>query len=681
MHACFVSREYPPNLMGGIGTYVVNMTRILAEAGHTVSVLTQWHPDAAGRGMDAPVTACEGRLRVYYLPFVDLEWRLLPEAWTPAIEGLMRRDTVAGFGLVVTAALENLLLREPVDVIEAPEYEAPLLHFQQCRAALPPGHPWHEVPCVVHLHSPSHMIFEHNDDPLTGRWVRARKAHEALSITLADGVLSPSAFLAGQVREWLALPEERVHVLPYPIGPLLDCPPDCEPEPGLCLFVGRVEPRKGVFEFVEAAVRAARRHPHARFRFVGGPHHRDGKSGGHETAALLQSLIPGPLLDRFDFAGRVPRDTLGAEYRRAAFTAVPSRWDNYPNTCMEAMSCGRPVLASDQGGMAEMLEDGVTGIIAQGGGAPATARRTLADNLAAALDRMLVLDAEALAAMGKAARERILTICDDAAIIAAHVEWYRQLKRTNAAPAAPLRTGVVLLGDGDCAARAPKALDAVNAQDTELVARILVGCGIAGDHLAASRLDGWQVLADDAEGIAQGLDSLPVRLAAALEAAHVDAIYAGAADDVLAPGALRQAANYFANHPEIGCLTCWTRDWEQITTALRVEPAHLLAPAQFPERWFFRMDALAQCGGLLVNGSHLPDLLRDAVLRLLATGWRIGCLAAPIVQPGLGSNAPLLRPFAFQERRDSIRDVTLANLHSFHLDPLTLAEALTEWSA
>ncbi len=244
MHICFVSREYPPNPMGGIGTYVANMTQILAASGVTVSVLTQDHPDAASHGYDAPVVSCDGRLRVHYLPFADANWVLDASVRNSDTDALARRDLPSAFGPVVCYALEKLLTSESPDAIEAPEYEAPLLFFQQKRAALPPSHPWQIVPTIVHLHSPSHMIFEHNDDPLTNPWVRARKANEALSIELAGGVVSPSAFLAAQVSEWLNFDAGRVSVIPYPIGPLLKYCADTKQVRGLCLFVGRVEPRK-----------------------------------------------------------------------------------------------------------------------------------------------------------------------------------------------------------------------------------------------------------------------------------------------------------------------------------------------------------------------------------------------------------------------------------------------------
>jgi len=38
-------------------------------------------------------------------------------------------------------------------------------------------------------------------------------------------------------------------------------------------------------------------------------------------------------------------------------------WENFPYTCLEAMSCGKPVIASGSGGLAEIIEDGYDGIL------------------------------------------------------------------------------------------------------------------------------------------------------------------------------------------------------------------------------------------------------------------------------------------------------------------------------
>ncbi|MBN1404323.1 MAG: glycosyltransferase family 4 protein [Opitutales bacterium] len=657
MHICFVSREYPPNPMGGIGTYVANMTRIMAEAGHTVSVLTQAHRDAPACGFDTPHLCNDRLLRVYYLPFVDEAWQLQTEARNELNEALARRDVAAAFGPIVSDALGKLLLNEQIDAIEAPEYEAPLLHFQQMRAALPYGHAWQKVPTIVHLHSPSHMIFEHDDDSLTSDWVRARKADEAQSIELADGILCPSAFLAAQVCEWLSMPKERVSVIPYPIGPLLDYDAATKPQDGLCLFVGRVEPRKGVFEFVQAAVDVAGEFPKARFRFVGGPHRRGGSVEGRETAELIASLIPPELRERFDFAGKVPRETLGNEYARAAFVAVPSRWDNYPNTCMEAMSCARPVLASDQGGMIEMLRDGETGVVAQG-----KTRSQLLAKLRLGMKQMLTKTPVELEQMGQRARERILRICDDASVIRQHEEYYKEMQTRGKARASrpKAKAGVILVNDGAAEEEIVKAMRSADSQTEELSFKLLAG------EPPLNMPAGWTTAGLNTLGgsLPPDMPELP------------DVLYIGAADDQLPSDALHRALNAFENEPELGLCSMLLRENGQLRASFRYDALHLLSPSEAPERWFFRTTALLNSGGVLANGYFLPDLLRDAVLRLLENGWRGCSLAGNPIKVTRRATKAVIRPFAFHERKDSMRAVALAHPGFLIKDASAIADLL-----
>ncbi|MBE2318742.1 glycosyltransferase [Solirubrobacter sp. CPCC 204708] len=75
---------------------------------------------------------------------------------------------------------------------------------------------------------------------------------------------------------------------------------------------------------------------------------------------------------------------------------LPSRWESLPLAILEAMACGLPTIASDVGGMAEAIEDGVTGRLVPPEDTPA---------LAAAIGA-LAQDPEGLRAMGARARER-----------------------------------------------------------------------------------------------------------------------------------------------------------------------------------------------------------------------------------------------------------------------------------
>ncbi len=89
--------------------------------------------------------------------------------------------------------------------------------------------------------------------------------------------------------------------------------------------------------------------------------------------------------------------TLADYYRAADVLVHPSLADSFPLAPIEAMACGVPVIASDVGGLPEIVVDGVTGLLVQPGSAP---------ELAAAIERLLAYD-DLRSRMGDAGLERV----------------------------------------------------------------------------------------------------------------------------------------------------------------------------------------------------------------------------------------------------------------------------------
>ncbi len=86
--------------------------------------------------------------------------------------------------------------------------------------------------------------------------------------------------------------------------------------------------------------------------------------GGGPDQAYLQDLIRcWNLADRIELAG-YERDLVKI-FSDAHLLLMPSRGEGTPLAILEAMMCGRPVVASDVGGISEILEDGITGFIAE----------------------------------------------------------------------------------------------------------------------------------------------------------------------------------------------------------------------------------------------------------------------------------------------------------------------------
>jgi glycosyltransferase involved in cell wall biosynthesis len=198
-----------------------------------------------------------------------------------------------------------------------------------------------------------------------------------------DGVIAPSTFLADAVRVDVG----RVPTQVMPNGvPLPASSP--VPDTANVLFVGRLEPVKGVRVLVTAFARIADRHPKARLILVG--------EGTQRPELERLAAAAGPA-GRVRFAGWLAGADLTAAYNDAALVVIPSIWpENFPTVALEALGTGRAIVASRVGGIPELVADGHNGLLVP-------PRDEIA--LACALDRLLT-DPATLAEMGAASAVR-----------------------------------------------------------------------------------------------------------------------------------------------------------------------------------------------------------------------------------------------------------------------------------
>ena len=636
MNLCYITGEVLPNRMGGIGTYVANISELLAAEGHDVTLLTHWHPDAPARGLEQAQVTDSG-IRIYYLPYVCGNWSIDPAIECPEVIGLSALDISSIFAWTVADALETLIPRHQFEYVEAPEYEAPLSIFLNRRAGRPADDALNQVTCAVHLHSPSHLIFENNDDDTSSAWIQNRRRFELESIRRADAVLAPSAYLAEQVAQELKMDAAGIKVIPYPVGEAL---PEWDfdesrPEGFHCLYVGRVEPRKGVFEWVEAASEVAREIPDVFFHFVGGPHVRETREkGGRSTAEIIQAFIPPDLRERFIFHQHMPREELGRHYYHADICAVPSRWDNYPNTCMEAMRCGKPVLASNQGGMAEMIEDGRSGLLATSNYGD---RVGLMNALRETLLQAIEMPAAERIALGKFARKRIETICDNKNVLAQHDEWRNSLAAGAAGSerSCPGRIHVAVFLTSNHQPEAVRAtLESVAAQNSEQVVPILVHNRNTGAEMLPQFARSWASLPGNPEA-----PQHPVGYSKDVFARLLRDF--GSEEDFwcfLTPGMKIRpdfsalCRQTLANCPQDAFCLPWIYDKDDNRIVARSgidENELLLHPKTADLFGLFRQRSLAPVFKTPLNGYYLGDILRDVMLKLMDA--RSGGIVVPAI--------------------------------------------------
>lgn len=129
------------------------------------------------------------------------------------------------------------------------------------------------------------------------------------------------------------------------------------------LFVGRIQPLKGVDVTVEGMAAIVERHPDAILMVVGGP---SGPRGQAEMTALRKRAVELGLAGNIRFVGPMPHGLVPDLYRAADVVVVPSRAESFGLVAAEAQACGTPVVGARIGGLIDVVDDGSTGFLIDG---------------------------------------------------------------------------------------------------------------------------------------------------------------------------------------------------------------------------------------------------------------------------------------------------------------------------
>ncbi len=149
------------------------------------------------------------------------------------------------------------------------------------------------------------------------------------------------------------------------------------PEHRLILFVGRVQPIKGIDTLIRAMALVLAREPELRpntcLIIIGGD--PNGGSEQNEMARLTALRETLGLGDLVTFLGSKDQDTLVNYYSAAVTVVVPSHYESFGMVALEAMACGTPVIASDVGGLSVNIAPGFNGYLVPAGDAEALAAK------------------------------------------------------------------------------------------------------------------------------------------------------------------------------------------------------------------------------------------------------------------------------------------------------------------
>jgi starch synthase len=380
MRIGLVTREWPPDVYGGAGVHVEYLARELRRLVDVdVHCFGGPRPDATGHSPDPGLAEANAALQTLS---VDLRM-------TPAVAGC--------------------------DLVHSHTWYANLAgHLAKLL---------HDIPHVMTVHS-LEPLRPWKAEQLAGGYRLSSWAEET-AVLAADAVVAVSAGMARDVvTAYPALDPARVHVVHNGIDAEEYRPVGAtdvlerhgvDPAQPYALFVGRITRQKGLSHLL----RAARDLPGQLVLCAGAPDTPEIAAEARDLVVELQATRGGVLW----IQDMLPRQDVVQLLSHATAFVCPSVYEPLGIVNLEAMACGTAVVASAVGGIPEVVDDGVTGLLVPYDEKdPAGFERDLAARLTE-----LLTDPARADDLGRAGRARAVAEFDWAAIAARTVELYREV--------------------------------------------------------------------------------------------------------------------------------------------------------------------------------------------------------------------------------------------------------------
>lgn len=327
-----LSWEYPPKIIGGLSRAVYDLSRALVKQGEEVHVFTSY---------------VEGSPAFEYMDGV----------YVHRISCLVENDTLQFMDWVLQL---NLAMVQYFASCQVKGLYFQLIHAHDWLVSLAARElqKKYGLHMLATIHATEHGrnqgIFTDLQRKIHGEeW---KLTHEA------EKVIVCSEYMRKEVLHLFQLAEEKVIVIPNGVDRTkIEVSPDHSfkkdryalPDEKIIFFVGRLVREKGAQYLVEAATEVVNACPEAKFIIAG---------SGPMKMELEQEAYDKGLDHKILFTGFIQDKERNELLKHAYIAAFPSIYEPFGIVALEAMAAGTPVLVSDTGGLAEIIQHGVSGL-------------------------------------------------------------------------------------------------------------------------------------------------------------------------------------------------------------------------------------------------------------------------------------------------------------------------------
>lgn len=273
--------------------------------------------------------------------------------------------------------LPALLRRLKADVYHSTNYMMPLLSGGGARR-------------VVTIHDLIPLLFR--DHAPRSKKARLFPLYRRLMQEVArraDRIIAVSQSTQRDLVQALDCPAEKISVVLEGVRPEFQPAPRHARAEKTVLYVGRRDPYKNLPLLIEAFAEVAKAVPAARLRIIGPPDERYPDAPRRATELNLDH--------RIDWVGYATPQQLVAEYQQADAFVLPSQYEGFGLTVLEAMACGAPVICSNVSSLPEVVGDAALLV-------PPGDRAALAGALTSALTNAALADDLRLRGLARARR-------------------------------------------------------------------------------------------------------------------------------------------------------------------------------------------------------------------------------------------------------------------------------------
>jgi glycogen(starch) synthase len=341
MKIAIVNSEYPNSTgsgQGGISTYTFEIASALVKKGHQVHVL-------ARKGMKLDQFIYKN-IKIHNFDFEHPDYlsrilnRIYPDKiyWEKGQSKSLKRK------------LLEIFESDGLDIVEIPEYGG---MANQCASGLP-------FPIVINFHTPTEIVDELNNHPATNSRRKLQK-FERKALCRASAYRCPSEALRKIVCERFSIPSSKIRIIRNPLftGPFENIEPVHKSDRIDILFTGRLEYRKGAEVILKSIKNILSLKPDIHITFAGET--ELGEATGYRMA--IERVLDSEERKRVWFLGPISSSQLPLLYKRSDIFILPSLFENYPYSLIEAMAACLPIVASNTGGITELIQHDKNGLL------------------------------------------------------------------------------------------------------------------------------------------------------------------------------------------------------------------------------------------------------------------------------------------------------------------------------